>query len=384
MPVEVLLLVVLVALLFTYINGFHDTANSIATVVATRVLTPGQAIALAAITNLLGALMGTAVARTIAEGLVNSGVVEPGAGFLLAALAGACIWNLITWWWGLPSSSSHALVGGLVGAALAVTAGGIDPVIWWAGQGGHWWQAAGVVPKVLIPMVASPLLGFGIAFAVMLGLYALLLWCSRQSAFLQRLARTAVVNAVFGRSQVVSAAAMGLSHGMNDAQKTMGIVTLALVGATTAGTFDHLPHWLDFVRLAPMPGGSIDVPVWVVVLCALVMAAGTAGGGWRIIRTLGHRMVRLQPIHGFVAETSSALVIMAASSVGMPVSTTHCVSSTIMGVGAARNTHAIRWSIVRRMVWAWLLTLPVTAAISYGIARVLVASFDPAVAAAQP
>lgn len=371
MSIELLILVIGVALGFTYINGFHDTANSIATVVATKVLTPRQAIVMAAITNLVGALMGTAVARTIAEGLVNTGMVDQGASFLLSALTGACIWNLVTWWWGLPSSSSHALVGGLVGAALAVSANSMDSVIWWSAHGSHWWQSDGVVPKVIIPMVASPLLGFGIAFAVMLGLYALLLWCSRQPTVIARLGRTPVVNAVFGRSQIVSAAAMGLAHGMNDAQKTMGIVTLALAGATAAGTLDGLPRWLDFIRLSPVPGGDVDVPLWVIVLCALVMAAGTAGGGWRIIRTLGHKMVRLHPINGFVAETSSALVIMAASSIGIPVSTTHCVSSSIMGVGAAKRFNAIRWSVVVRMVWAWLLTLPITAGISYLIARLL-------------
>lgn len=371
MSIGMLVLVILLALAFTYINGFHDTANSIATVVATRVLTPGQAVVMAAITNMIGALMGTAVAKTIAEGLVNAGVVDQGAFFLLSALAGACIWNLITWWWGLPSSSSHALVGGLVGAALAASANNPDAVIWWTASDIHWWQSGGVVPKVIIPMVLSPALGFAIAFGLMLGLYAQLIWCSRQHGWINRLGRTPFVNAFFGKSQIVSAAAMGLSHGMNDAQKTMGIITLALVGATTAGTFDSLPPWFGFLLIAQSPKGQFDVPVWVVVLCALVMAAGTAGGGWRIIRTLGHKMVRLHPINGFVAETSSALVIMAASSIGIPVSTTHCVSSAIMGVGAARRFSAIRWSVVRRMVWAWVLTLPITAAMSYLITLLL-------------
>src|SRR5699024_1735313 len=169
-------------------------------------------------------------------------------------------------------------------------------------------------------------------FALMAGLYLLLMWCSRRSGFVNRLGRTPFVNAFFGRSQILSAAAMGLSHGMNDAQKTMGIVALALAGATAAGTFSGLPDWLGFLRISESPGGDFDVPVWVVVLCALVMAAGTAAGGWRIIRTLGHKMVKLHPINGFVAETSGAIVIMVASSVGIPVSTTHCVSSSIMGV----------------------------------------------------
>jgi PiT family inorganic phosphate transporter len=369
--IELLTLVIAIALGFTYINGFHDTANSIATVVATKVLTPGQAVAMAAVTNLIGALTGTAVARTIAEGLVNANMVETRAWFLLSALGGACLWNLVTWWWGLPSSSSHALVGGLVGAALAVSANDWHAIIWWSVRDGPWWLAGGVVPKVMIPMVLSPALGFAVAFTAMLGLYALLLWLSRRTGFARRLGSTPWVNAVFGRSQIVSAAAMGLSHGMNDAQKSMGIVALALAGATAAGSLDGLPRWLDFLRLAPGAGGAFEVPTWVVVLCALVMAAGTAGGGLRIIRTLGHKMVRLHPIHGFVAETSSALVIIAASSIGIPVSTTHCVSSTIMGVGAAKRFSAIRWSVVQRMVWAWVLTLPITASISYAIACAL-------------
>jgi len=371
--IQLLAVVIALALAFTYVNGFHDTANSIATVVSTKVLTPRQAVVMAAITNLIGALAGTAVARTIAEGLVNSGMLHDATFFLLSALAGACIWNLITWWWGLPSSSSHALVGGMVGAALAASSNNLQSVIWWTPDAEHWWLAGGVGPKVVVPMVISPILGFVIAFALMLGLYWFLLWCSRQRGFIGLFGRTPFVNAFFGKSQIVSAAAMGLSHGMNDAQKTMGIIALALAGATTAGTLDDLPGWLGFLRIAQASNGDFEVPTWVVVVCALVMAAGTAGGGWRIIKTLGHNMVRLHPINGFVAETSSALVIVAASSIGIPVSTTHCVSSAIMGVGAAKRFNAIRWSVVRRMVWAWVLTLPVTAIVSYLIARGLAA-----------
>lgn len=372
MSASLLVLVIFVALAFTYINGFHDTANSIATVVATKVLTPGQAVVMAAVTNLAGALMGTAVAETIATGLVNTGLLNQGGYFLLSALAGACIWNLGTWWLGLPSSSSHALIGGMVGAALAASGNNLDAVIWWS-QASQWWQAGGVVPKVIIPMVLSPILGMAVAFALMLGLYLLLLWCSRRRGFLERFGRTPFVNSFFGKSQIGSAAVMGLSHGMNDAQKTMGIVALALAGATMAGTLDGLPQWLDFLRIQKSPDGQFSVPVWVVVLCALTMAAGTAGGGWRIIKTLGHKMVRLHPINGFVAETSSAMVILAASSVGIPVSTTHCVSSSIMGVGAAKRFSAIRWTVVKQMVWAWVMTLPVTAVISYCITDLLTA-----------
>lgn len=368
MSIGLLILVILIALAFTYINGFHDTANSIATVVSTKVLTPGQAVVMAAITNLIGALWGTAVAKTIAEGLINAGMVHEGAYFLISALLGAIVWNLITWWWGLPSSSSHGLVGGLIGAALAASNNNFHSVIWWTSAGQHWWQAKGVVPKVIIPMVASPLLGFFVCFVLMVLLYLLLMWFSRRRNFLNRLGRTPFVNAFFGKSQIVSAAAMGLSHGMNDAQKTMGIVALALAGATAAGTLDDLPRWLDFLRIAEAPDGSFGVPTWVVVVCALVMCAGTAGGGWRIIKTLGHKMVRLHPINGFVAETGSALVIIVASMFGIPVSTTHCVSSAIMGVGAAKRFNAIRWSVVQRMLWAWLLTIPITTALAWLIA----------------
>jgi PiT family inorganic phosphate transporter len=367
--IGLLALVILIALAFTYINGFHDTANSIATVVATKVLTPGQAVVMAAITNLLGALWGTAVAKTIAEGLINAGMVHEGAYFLISALVGASIWNLITWWLGLPSSSSHGLVGGLIGAALAASHNNFHAVIWWTSAGPDWWRAQGVVPKVIIPMVASPILGFLVAFVLMALLYLLLIWLARRRNVLNRLGRTPFVNAFFGKAQIFSAAAMGLSHGMNDAKKTMGIVALALAGATAAGTLDDIPSWLGFLRIPESASGGFGVPLWVVVLCALVMAAGTAGGGWRIIKTLGHKMVRLHPVNGFVAETGSAMVIIVASIFGIPVSTTHCVSSAIMGVGAAKRFNAIRWTVVQRMVWAWLLTLPITTLLAWLIAE---------------
>src|SRR5699024_7624605 len=311
---------------------------------------PRQAVLMAAITNMIGALMGTAVALTIAEGLVDSSLVQDGGIFLASALLGACIWNLITWWWGLPSSSSHALVGGLVGAALAGSSNNAHAVIWWQANDASWWLAKGVLPKVVIPMVASPLLGFSLAFVLMVALYIFLFWCSRRLGLLNRLGRTPFVNSFFGKSQILSAAVMGLSHGMNDAQKTMGIVALALAGATAAGTLDSLPSWLSFLRIPESTVSGFDIPSWVIVCSALVMAAGTAGGGWRIITTLGHKMVRLHPINGFAAETSSAMVILAASLFGIPVSTTHCVSSAIMGVGAAKRFSAIRWTVVERMV----------------------------------
>jgi len=357
--------VVLIALVFTYINGFHDTANSIATVVATKVLTPGQAVLLAAVTNLIGALWGTAVAATIAAGIVNTGVVEAGPQLLICALLAAIVWNLITWWLGLPSSSSHALVGALVGAAIAEEGGHFNAVIWAQG-GAHWWAGKGVIPKVVVPMVGSPIMGLLIGFALMGGLYALLAWFSRRSGWLRLLGRTPFVNAFFGKAQIASATAMGLAHGMNDAQKSMGIIALALASATAAGQFDHLPAWLHFLRVNGSGHGGFVVPAWVAVVCALTMAGGTAGGGWRIIKTLGHKMVKLHPINGFAAEGSSAIVILSASAFGLPVSTTHVVSSAIMGVGSAKRSNAIKWSVVERMVWAWILTLPVTALVAWG------------------
>jgi len=361
---SIVIAVVVIALVFTYINGFHDTANSIATVVATKVLSPGQAVLLAAGTNLVGAFLGTAVAATIASGLINAGVIEMSSQLLVCALLAAIVWNLITWWLGLPSSSSHALIGSLVGAALAASGNNFDAVIWVEGSvlKGH-----GVVPKVVIPMVLSPLAGFIISFALMGALYALLAWFARRHGWLRRLGRTPFVNSFFGKAQIASASAMGVAHGMNDAQKSMGIIALALAGATAAHQFDHLPVWLGFLRIDGDPAGGFEIPVWVKVVSALTMAAGTAGGGWRIIKTLGHKMVKLHPINGFAAETSSAAVILAASAFGIPVSTTHNVSASIMGVGAAKRFSSIRWSVVERMVWAWILTLPITALLAYGL-----------------
>ena len=366
MSLSLVLAEVLIALGFTYINGFHDTANSIATVVATKVLTPGQAVLLAAVTNLFGALLGTAVAATIASGLIDSGVIDVGPQLVICALLAAIVWNLITWWLGLPSSSSHALVGSLVGAAVAASGNKFNSVIW---VQGNWITGHGVIPKVIIPMVLSPLAGFIISFALMGGLYALLAWLSHRHGWLHRFGRTPFVNSFFGRAQIFSATAMGVAHGMNDAQKSMGIIALALAGGTAAHQFDQLPQWLGFLRIAENTAGGFVIPVWVKVVCALTMAGGTAGGGWRIIKTLGHKMVKLHPINGFAAETSSAAVILTASMFGIPVSTTHNVSASIMGVGAARRFSAIRWSVVERMVWAWILTLPITALLAYGLVQ---------------
>ena len=350
--------VILMALVFEYVNGFHDTANSIATVVATRVLSPRQAVVMAACTNLIGALWGTAVATTIASGIIDPSVASQEV--LICALSAAIIWNLITWRAGLPSSSSHALVGGLVGAAVAA-ARSWSVVIWSRPDHHNWYPSKGLLWKVLIPMFASPLLGFVLGFLIMGLLYFLLRnWKPRQ------------VNAVFNKAQLASAMSMGLMHGTNDAQKTMGIVALALAAGEAKGYLANLPGWLSFLHVAsPEPGKNLSIALWIKVMCALVMAAGTAAGGWRIIKTLGHRMVHLLPVNGFAAETSSAVVIGLASHFGIPVSTTHNISASIMGVGAAKRFGALKWTIVERMAWAWLLTIPVTAMIAYWLMRLL-------------
>ncbi|HEY6986631.1 MAG TPA: inorganic phosphate transporter [Rhodanobacteraceae bacterium] len=368
MSLTLVLLVVAVALVFEYINGFHDTANSIATVVATKVLSPGQAVLLAAATNLLGALWGTAVAKTISSGLIDSGVVDVTPQVLICALLGATIWDLITWWWGLPSSSSHALVGGLCGAALAAASGNWSALIWWQG-GVHWWEGKGLLPKVVVPMITSPLIGFAIGYLLMGLLIALVAFLGSRTGPLQKLGRPRFVNGFFGKAQLVSASAMGLSHGTNDAQKTMGIIALALATATAAGSLDHLPAWLSFLRIGEDANKQFEIATWIKITCAIVMAAGTAAGGWRIIRTLGHKMVKLHPINGFAAETTSAAVIITASQFGIPVSTTHNISAAIMGVGAAKRPNAIQWTVVERMVWAWILTLPVTGGIAWLLVR---------------
>lgn len=338
--------VVLAAVIFEYSNGFHDAANAIATVVSTKVLTPRQAIIMAAVFNLTGALAGGAVASTVGKGLVDTDIVTLSTVFY--ALLAAFIWNIATWWVGLPSSSSHALIGGLCGAALA-TAHGRWSVLKWS---------TGLWPKVVLPMFSSPIAGF-----VLGGLLMFLLFVT-----LHRFTPYAV-HSVFGKLQIFSAAWMAHSHGTNDAQKTMGIITLALFTGTKAGVFNEVPAWLHFLR-TPTFGG---IPIWVKVLCALTMAAGTAAGGWRIIRTLGHRMVKLQPVHGFAAETTAALIIQTASLYGIPLSTTHVISTSIMGVGAVKRFSGVKWTVVERIVWAWIFTLPATGLMGYALCRVAAA-----------
>jgi inorganic phosphate transporter, PiT family len=358
-----LLTVIVVALLFEYINGFHDTANSIATVVSTKVLTPRQAVLMAATTNLLGALWGMKVAQTITSGLVDASLVSMTSGIVICALTGAIIWDLLTWWFGLPSSSSHALIGGLCGSALAASGDNWQVIIWAQPSSQHWWLGKGLLWKVIVPMVTSPAAGLVLGFAFMALLYVLL-----------RNARPVRVNRFFGAAQMFSAAGMGVMHGTNDAQKTMGIIALTLLAATKAGQLDHLPSWLAFLHTpAPPPGQPFPIAVWIKVTCALTMAAGTAVGGWRIIKTLGHKMVKLHPINGFAAEASSAIVIGTATLLGIPVSTTHNISAAIMGVGAARRLNAIKWTIVERMVWAWILTIPVTGVLAYALVRLVLA-----------
>jgi PiT family inorganic phosphate transporter len=338
--------VVFAAIVFEYSNGFHDAANAIATVVSTKVLTPRQAIVMAAIFNLTGALLGGAVASTIGKDLVDTNFVTMAT--VLCALIAAFAWNITTWLVGLPSSSSHALIGGLCGAALATARGNWSVLQW---NSGLW-------PKVVVPMITSPLAGFVLGALVM---FALFLIFHRFTP--------AAVHSVFGKLQIFSAAWMAHSHGTNDAQKTMGIITLALFTGTKAGSFDHLPGWLTFLQTPAFAA----IPAWVTILCAITMAAGTAAGGWRIIRTLGHKMVNLQPVLGFAAETRSALIIQTASVYGIPLSTTHVISTSIMGVGAAKRFSGVKWTVVERIIWAWILTLPATGLIGFILARAVAA-----------
>ena len=310
-----LVVVLVLAVVFDYINGFHDTANAIATSVATRALRPQHAILMAAAFNFIGAFAGTAVAKTVGAGLVNEATTSQA--IVVAALLGAIAWNLLTWRLGIPSSSSHALIGSLLGATILA-----------AGMGAVKWT--GVVGSVLVPLVSSPVLGFIGAFFLMIALY----WIFRR-------ARRRPMTRGFRRLQVLSAGYMAFAHGSNDAQKTMGIVTLALFSAGVIPT--------------------VDVPVWVIVMAASAISLGTAVGGWRIMRTMGRKVVELEPIHGFAAETTAATVLLATAHLGMPVSTTHVISSAIMGVGSSKGPRGVRWGVARSILIAWVVTLPATA-----------------------
>ena len=334
MPNELTLLLLAVlglAVLFDYINGFHDTANAIATSVSTRALRPEHAILMSATANFVGALTGTAVAQTISKGLADTPTGADGQTIVAAALVGAIIWNLVTWRLGIPSSSSHALIGGLLGAVAASI-------------GAQAIKVDGVVGKVVVPLVLSPVLGISIGFASMVVILNVF-----------RNANPRRINERFRRLQVVSAAAMAFSHGSNDAQKTMGIMTLALVAAGV------------------LPANS-SIPLWVIVLAATAISLGTAAGGWRIIKTMGQRVVKLDPVHGFAAETTAASIIYTASHFGMPVSTTHVISSAIMGVGASDRFSAVRWGVAGNIVIAWILTIPASAAAA-ALAYVVLAPF---------
>jgi PiT family inorganic phosphate transporter len=319
----VLLVILALAILFDYINGFHDTANAIATSVSTRALRPEQAIALSATANFVGALSGTAVATTIGKGLVDEQVInaaDPHLTYVAAAIVGGIIWNLVTWRLGIPSSSSHSLIGGLLGASITAAGTGVL-------------KLDGIVGKVLFPLVTSPILGIVIGFTFMVVLLNVF-----------RRAHPARINERFRRLQVLSAAYMAFSHGSNDAQKTMGIMALALFSAGVIPKF--------------------EIPILVILVAATAISLGTAAGGWRIIRTMGQRVVKLDPIHGFAAETTAATIIFGASHFGMPVSTTHVISSAILGVGSSEGLSAVRWGVARGILIAWVLTIPAAALIA--------------------
>jgi PiT family inorganic phosphate transporter len=325
-----LIVIVVVALAFDYTNGFHDAANAIAVAVSTKALTPRAALALAAVMNLVGAVISTKVAATVGAGIIDPPTGSGGLQVVFAALIGAIAWNLITWYFGLPSSSSHALIGGLVGAALAAQ----ESVKW-----------SGIVDKVVIPMVLSPLIGFGLGYVFMV----ILLWSFRK-------ANAHKAHRGFRYAQIVSSGTMAFGHGTQDAQKTMGIITLALV---TSGQIS-----------------SFDVPLWVIFASALAISAGTYAGGFRIMRTLGRRIIQLTPANGFAAQTvASGILIATATVFAVPVSTTHVTTASIMGVGATRRLSAVRWGVAGNIVVAWVVTLPaagLVAAIAYFLTHAVV------------
>ena len=326
------LVIVAVALIFDFINGFHDSANSIATVVSTRVLSPGVAVLWAAFFNFVAAfVVGTAVAKTIGKGLIDISIVDPNV--ILGGLLGAIAWDLITWYLGLPSSSSHALLGGYAGAAIAKA--GFGALIL-----GGW-----ILPVAFI--VVSPLLGMTIALALTVGL-----------SWLLKSASPGPLDRIFRRLQLVSAGLYSLSHGANDAQKTMGIIVSLLVASQAS--FVGQTGWLSHFYLP-----SVDhIPLWIVLAAHTAIALGTAAGGWRIVKTMGTRITKLRPFGGFCAETAGGITVLLASHLGVPVSTTHTITGAIVGVGAAQRLSAVRWGVARRIVWAWILTMPMSAVIA--------------------
>ncbi|GLW70471.1 inorganic phosphate transporter [Kitasatospora phosalacinea] len=330
MDMAALIVVIGVAFFFTYTNGFHDSANAIATSVSTRALTPRAALAMAAVMNLAGAFLGSGVAKTVSKGIIETPTGSRGMAILFSALVGAIAWNLVTWYFGLPSSSSHALFGGMVGAALA---GGIG-VVW------H-----GVVDKIIVPMIVSPVVGLVGGFLVMLAI----LWIFRR-------ANPHKAKRNFRVAQTASAAAMALAHGLQDAQKTMGIVVMALV-------------------ISGHQTGN-GIPIWVKISCATMLSLGTYAGGWRIMRTLGRKIIELDPPQGFAAEATASAVMYTTSFVyAAPISTTHVITSAIMGVGATKRVRAVRWGVAKNIVLGWFITMPaaaIVAAAVFGITDLLV------------
>jgi phosphate/sulfate permease len=314
-----LVVIIVVALAFDYTNGFHDAANAIATTVSTKALTPRVALAMAAVANVIGALVSTKVAATIGGGIIDAPNGRDGMVLVLSALLGAITWNLGTWYFGLPSSSSHALIGGLVGSALA---------------GAHTVKWSGVVDKVVIPMVVSPVIGFGLAYLLMIGL----LWAFRR-------ANATKANRGFRYAQIVSAATMAFGHGSQDAQKTMGVIALTLV---VSGHLDP----------------NAGIPLWVILAAAAAISAGTYSGGWRIMRTLGRGIIALTPVSGFAAQAVASSVMLTTSHFGLPVSTTHIITTSVMGVGSVRRFSAVRWGVAGNIVFAWVLTIPAAALVA--------------------
>ncbi len=327
MPETIIILVVVLAILFDISNGWNDSANAIATVVSTRVLTPLQAVILAAFMNVLGAFVSTAVAKTIGKGIVDPALITQAV--VASALLAGFLWNFVMTFTGMPVSASHALIGGLIGAAVAF--GGIEVL-----------NIKGLT-KIFTALLISPV--FGIFFG-----YALMKFILKMFANFS----PGVINKNFGRLQLLSSGFMAFSHGSNDAQKVMGIITLALVSG-------------GFLK---GEGGAFAVPFWVILACALAMGFGTAVGGWRVIKTLGVQMLKLQPVHGFAAETSATAIIFGASALGLPVSTTHVISTSIMGVGATKRLSAVRWGVVRKIVMAWIFTLPICAGMGWLVYKV--------------
>lgn len=334
-----IILLIVLALFFDYLNGFHDAANSVATVVSTRVLSPKIAVAWAAFFNFIAFLVfHTGVAKTIGSGIVDIGIVD--ANLVFGALIGACSWNILTWWWGLPSSSSHALIGGLIGAGLV--------------KGGTGSLVAGGIIKTVAFIFISPMLGFLLSSIIGFIVF---------HAF--KHTNPFKVDHIFRKGQLLSAAAYSLGHGGNDAQKTMGIISMLLLGGLAGSGAAPVRDFLLTHREMDLVGqGEFIVPLSVVLLCHGAIALGTLSGGWKIVKTMGQKITRLRPVDGFCAETGSAVSLFIASMLGVPVSTTHTITGAIVGIGSLRRLSGVRWSVANRIVWAWFITIPAAAAIS--------------------